>query len=84
MEFARLTSLRSQYDAPPPVLKLGSIVAHKRSGNPVYLLCIQPLCDSVRLDRSRKFPFLKLKERDRNTSRFDLVIYDREITRGFT
>jgi len=79
MEFARLTSLRSQYEAPPPVLKLGSIVATSEGGSLVYLLCIQPLCDSVRLDRSRKFPFLKLKERGSSEDEsFDFVITDRE------
>jgi hypothetical protein len=77
MEFARLTSLRSHYDEPSPVLKLGSIVTTQESGSTLYLLCIQPLCDSVRLDRARKFPFLRLKERSvgENNS-FDFVVSD--------
>jgi len=78
MEFARLTSLRSQYDAPPPVLRLGSIVAQEESGKTLYLLCIQPVCDSVRIKSPRGFPFLKLKERpvgDENA--FDFVIADK-------
>ena len=77
MRFAVLTSLRSRYEAPPPVLRLGSIVATKDSGNSIYLLCIQPLCDSVRLDRTRKFPFLKLNERKAGSGQsFDLVVGD--------
>ncbi len=79
MEFARLTSLRSQYDAPPPTLKLGSIVSSTDSGNLRYLLCIQPLCDSVRLERPRHFPFLRLKERSEGREiPFDFVVPDGE------
>jgi hypothetical protein len=79
MEFARLTSLRSRYDEPPPILGLGSIVATRENANSLYLLCIQPLCDSVRLNRSRKFTFLKLKERaTSDEAAFDLVVSDGE------
>lgn len=58
--FALLTSTRSQYEAPKPFLRLGTVVAYKRSGKWRYRLCIQPLCDSVRLSTTRAFPFLRL------------------------
>ena len=77
MRFALLTSLRSQYDAPPPFLRLGSIVFTEKYG---YLLCIQPLCDSVRLKAPRKFPFLKLLERA-DERPFDLIVEDGELKR---
>lgn len=77
MQFAILTSLRSRYEAPPPVLRLGSIVARASEGSQDsnYLLCIQPLCDSVRLTQSRDFPFLALKARQAASGDpFDLVV----------
>lgn len=41
----------------PPRLELG-VVLQDREGR--YWLCIQPLCDSVRLDSSRAFPMVPL------------------------
>lgn len=84
MEFARLTSLRSQYDEPRPVLRLGSIVATQESGISLYFLCIQPLCDSVRLNKSQKFSFLKLKERTvEDGLPFDIVVTDQGAHKRF-
>lgn len=70
--FALLTSIRSRYDAPPPRLGLGSIVHAEGHG---YLFCIQPACDSARLEGARGFPFLTLIEREEGDS-FDLVVED--------
>lgn len=59
--FAQLMASRSFYgDAvrKPKVLKLGSIVYH--SEDDTYLLCIQPLCDSVRIESDRRFLFVEL------------------------
>ncbi len=44
----------------PPRLELG-IVVKDESGN--YWLCMQPLCDSVRIDGIRAFPLMPLRER---------------------
>ncbi|HSK74981.1 MAG TPA: hypothetical protein VLQ45_00870, partial [Thermoanaerobaculia bacterium] len=78
MRFALLTSLRSRYEEPPPILKLGTIVAEDGDGDTRYWLCVQPVCDSVRLESSRAFPFLKLTVRTANEEgRFDFVIFDR-------
>ena len=41
----------------PPRLELGVVLQDEDGG---YWLCIQPLCDSVRLDSSRAFPMLPL------------------------
>ena len=41
----------------PPRLELGVVL---QDGEGRYWLCIQPLCDSVRLDSSRAFPMLPL------------------------
>jgi hypothetical protein len=57
-EFAILMSVRSRYGTPPPRLALGTIV-HDVS-RAIYLLCVQPRCDSVRLTEVRQFPFLPL------------------------
>ena len=42
----------------PPRLELGVVL---QDGEGKYWLCIQPLCDSVRLDSSRAFPILPLR-----------------------
>jgi hypothetical protein len=60
-ELAVLMSVRSRYASPAPHLTLGSIVLETRSGETRYLLCVQPRCDSVRLDGERSFPFLPMK-----------------------
>ena len=65
-KFAMLTTLRSNYSYPEPILQLGSIVRKNKK----YYVCIQPLCDSVRLTGKRPFPFLKLFP---NSQDFDLV-----------
>ena len=70
-DFAALTSIKSAYGSSAPILQLGAIVAKVACNNnkettKSYHLCVQPLCDSVRLSRSsgRMFPFLKMKEID--------------------
>jgi hypothetical protein len=56
-DFAHRTMMRTVYSYPPRVLQLGTIVyAQDRYG-----LCVQPLCDSVRVPETRAFPFLVLE-----------------------
>lgn len=43
-----------------PTLGLGAILRSDEDGGYKYWLCVQPLCDSVRLDGDRFFPLLKL------------------------
>lgn len=72
-EFAMLTTIRSHYNAPPPFLNLGSIIAVREGEAATYYICIQPVCDCVRIDGKRKFPFLKLNPRP---SKFDVIVKD--------
>lgn len=58
---ATLMSIRSRYNSPPPILRLGTIVLETKGKHSQFFLCVQPLCDSVRIDKERAFPFLPLK-----------------------
>lgn len=59
--FSHLMSTRTFYGDKEKALKLGTIV-HDRSGDR-YFLCIQPICDSVRLKGERVFVFVGLETR---------------------
>lgn len=62
-EFSRLMSSRTFYGKHRKDLKLGTIVCQENGENPPrYLLCLQPVCDSVRLTAVRKFIFAELEE----------------------
>lgn len=52
----------SDFGQTPPRLELGVVL---RDGSENYWLCIQPLCDSVRVECCRAFPMLRLVEDDR-------------------
>ncbi len=56
-------AVRTVYSRPSRRLRLGTIVLH----GDAYLVCLQPRCDSVRLDSGtpRGFPFLPLQTVDR-------------------
>ena len=74
----------------PPDLHLGTLVridtltaasgaAPASDADPVasdssYWLCMQPLCDSVRLEGPTRFPFLPLKVSEDHSPEFDLVV----------
>ncbi|KAB1663356.1 response regulator receiver domain [Pseudoclavibacter sp. CFCC 13611] len=78
--FSMRMSLRSRYAKPSPVLQLGTIV--EQDG--LYAVCVQPLCDSVRIDGSRMFPLLPLEivsEGDRIQS--DLTVRDSNNPGGY-
>jgi len=75
-DLAMLMSIRSRYSTPPPVLRLGSIVLETRGKNSEFLLCVQPLCDSVRINKERSFPFLPLKKVSESAA-CDFLIKDR-------
>ena len=71
-ELASKMWTRSLYGMSERVLHLGTIVWSQATEK--YLLCMQPLCDSVRLTESRPFPFLPLTiTKDSNV---DIVIKD--------
>lgn len=56
--FAHLMSSRTFYGDKEKTLKLGSVVHHKDEDE--YFLCIQPICDSVRLREGRVFVFVRM------------------------
>ena len=72
-EFARLSSSARERALVPtdyrPKLDLGAVV---RFGGR-YLLCVQPRCDTVRLDEPTRFVFARLME---SASPFDLIVQD--------
>lgn len=68
-DLAALAAVRSYYSTNPrrtPMLSLGTVVASLKDGIFTnYMLCIQPRCDSVRLDQSTvSFPFLRLETKE--------------------
>ncbi len=78
-KFAMLTSLKNRYGRSSriPILTLGTILKEDStddSEDPYsFWLCIQPRCDSVRIENSRNFLFLSLKEVGGEKS-FDIVV----------
>lgn len=69
--FAHRMMMRTVYSQPPRMLQLGTIVHSKGA----YRLCVQPLCDSVRLTNVRAFPFLPLEAVDPD-GKPDFVVVD--------
>lgn len=57
-----------------PTLTLGSVVKQTIGQNTRYLMCVQPLCDTVRVEGERYFPFIELVEgkSDKNTENLPL------------
>lgn len=60
--FSHLMASRTFYSKMQKSLKLGSIVYDKNGDR--YFLCIQPVCDSVRLDNDKVFVFVQLTKTD--------------------
>jgi hypothetical protein len=59
-----------------PTLTLGSVVRLKDGEKIHYLMCVQPLCDTVRIDEARYFPFVRLVEGGGVKNAEHLVIRD--------
>jgi|SRR5579859_107199 len=71
--YAMRLSLRSHYRKPARVLQLGTLI---RDPAGTYLLCVQPVCDSVRLtEQEREFIFMPT---ERAQTKFDIVVHDPE------
>lgn len=68
-QWSMLMSSKMQYGAIPPRLRLGVLV--RNSSTDQFLLCMQPVCDSVRLTEQTSFPFLPL---DETPSNWDLAL----------
>ena len=72
---AWIMSFRTVYNAPPPILWLGSVVTESADGDERHMICMRPRCDCVRLEEETSFFFLPLVEPQRVTEqivvRFD-------------
>ena len=74
-EFSHLMASRTFYGKALKTLRLGSVIHDLESDQ--YLLCIQPVCDSVRLGEKRKFLFVELTKADSgNGYASHVVIHD--------
>ena len=69
LRFAALVKSKSRYENPAPQLRLGVFV--RNSATDQFMLCMQPLCDSVRLTNATQFPFLPLISAE---DKFDFVL----------
>ena len=59
-QWSMLMSSKLDYGRSSPKLRLGVLVRDSQSG--VFMLCMQPVCDSVRLSAPTAFPFLPLEQ----------------------
>ena len=62
--FAALLMLKTSYHSQPPRLSIGTILCTGESEQRHYFLCLQPKCDSVRLECETGFPFIPLVPMD--------------------
>jgi Response receiver domain len=76
--FAVLASHRTQYSKPEPHLTLGTIISAGTGKKRRYWLCLQPVCDTVRLINALRFPFLELHAAD--SGGFQFVLQSRGRT----
>lgn len=72
LAFSALMNLQTAYRAPDRSLRLGTIVETTDGG---LLLCVQPVCDAVRIQTPRTFPFAPLTAVTAGKSA-DLVVHD--------
>lgn len=59
-----------------PTLTLGSVVKLTEGEHIRYFMCVQPLCDTVRIADERYFPFIELVEGKNSNSTENLVLRD--------
>jgi hypothetical protein len=72
-KFSLLTTFQTHYQKARPRLTFGSILQAVKDKQ--YLVCIQPRCDSVRIDTERVFPMLPLEIREAE-QKFRMVLLD--------
>ena len=58
--FAALLSLKTRYTGRVPRLTIGAVLRKGEADESEYFLCLQPKCDSVRLDTATGFPMVPL------------------------
>lgn len=59
-QLAWMFNFRTVFDAPPPVLQLGTVLRKSNDADLSYFLCMRPKCDSVRLRKKTAFLLLPL------------------------
>ena len=59
--FAALLNLKTRYPGQRPRLTIGTVLYSEEHDGRQYLLCLQPKCDSIRLDSASGFPFMPLE-----------------------
>ena len=59
---AWMFNFRTVFNAPSPILRLGSVLRRKTEYSEGFFLCMRPTCDSVRLSEITTFPLLPLVE----------------------
>ena len=59
--FAALLNLKTRYPGQRPRLTIGAVLCTDDEDGDQYLLCLQPKCDSIRLDDVSGFPFMPLE-----------------------
>ncbi len=77
---AWIMSFRTVFNAPPPILWLGSIVTAMMAGEERHLICMRPRCDCVRLKEETSFLFLPLVELTKNKEQL-VIKLDQEFKR---
>ena len=59
---AWMFNFRTVFNAPSPILRLGSVLRRRSHDNENYFVCMRPTCDSVRLQEETTFLLLPLVE----------------------
>ena len=63
-QFAALLNLKTRYPGQPPRLTIGAVLCTEAANGRQFLLCLQPKCDSIRLDCRSRFVFVPLEVAD--------------------
>ena len=76
--FSYLLGFKTRYSMPVRRLTLGTVLSFLDSKGTSYFLCLQPKCDSVRLQGRTGFPLLPLTVQDnaQGNARFRMVLMD--------
>ena len=62
--------VKTQYGGPPPTLTLGTILCTDST----YWICLQPKCDSVRIDGPTAFPMVPMTTVTNQRESFEIIV----------
>lgn len=77
-KFARMMHVKTRYGGPPPTLTLGTILFLEMEQDSSYWICLQPKCDSVRINRLTFFPMVELTSVTSQRDDFEIVVCHRD------